>query len=63
MRKIALGALVAVAITIVSQGTTFAATRDMTVAAIRDFTPTTIENTFPETPDDLSNQDHGQGDE
>jgi hypothetical protein len=62
MRKIALGALVAIAITIVSQGTTFAATQDMTVAAIRDFTPTTIETAIPETPD-LSNQDDRQGDE
>jgi hypothetical protein len=62
MRKIALGSLVAIAITVVSQGTTFAATQDITVAAIRDFTPTFVDTTTPETPD-LSNQDHGQSDE
>jgi hypothetical protein len=62
MRKIALGSLVAIAITVVSQGTTFAATQDITVAAIRDFTPTFVDTTTPETPH-WSNQDHGQSDE
>jgi hypothetical protein len=64
MRKITLGTFVAIAIAIMSQGTTFAATQEVTVAAVRQFTPTavTIENEIPETPD-LSNQDDEQGDD
>jgi hypothetical protein len=62
MRKIMLGALGAIAIAILSQGTTFAATHDLTVVTTRQTQLTTSSTSSPSTTGGsiLSNQNHSQ---
>ena len=59
MRKIMLGVLGAIAITIVGQGTTFAATYDAAVVTMHQFGSTTI-TTITTGDGNGSNQNHSQ---